>query len=109
MAKGIASGLPLSGIIARRELIDALGAGHPWRDVRRQRRRLRRRERDARRHRDEGLVANAAARGDQFLAGLRALAGEVPLDRRRPRAGPHAGPRVRQSRARATDASPTRP
>ena len=34
---------------------------------------------------DEGLVANARERGAQFLAGLRALAAEVPVDRRRPR------------------------
>ena len=73
IAKGIASGLPLSGIIARRELIDrwapgthggtyggnvvSCAAANATLDV----------------IRDEGLVANAAARGDQFLAGLRAL------------------------------------
>ncbi len=74
IAKGIASGLPLSGIIARRELIDqwapgthggtyggnvvSCAAANATLDV----------------IRDEGLVANAAARGEQFLAGLRRLA-----------------------------------
>ena len=72
MAKGIASGLPLSGLIARRELIDrwapgahggtyggnvvACAAANATLDV----------------IRDEGLPANAAARGTQLLEGLRA-------------------------------------
>jgi 4-aminobutyrate aminotransferase len=74
MAKGIASGLPLSGIIAKRALIDrwpagshggtyggnvvACAAANATLDV----------------IEDEGLVANARERGAQFLAGLRALA-----------------------------------
>ncbi len=74
MAKGIASGLPLSGIIARRELIErwapgthggtyggnvvSCAAANATLDV----------------IEDEGLVANAAARGTQFLAGLDELA-----------------------------------
>ncbi len=73
MAKGIASGLPLSGIIARRELIErwapgthggtyggnvvSCAAANATLDV----------------IQDEDLVANAAARGTQFLAGLRQL------------------------------------
>ncbi|MFL5768678.1 MAG: aspartate aminotransferase family protein [Chloroflexota bacterium] len=74
IAKGIASGLPLSGLIAKRALIDkwpagshggtyggnvvACAAANATLDV----------------IEDEGLVANARERGDQFLAGLRALA-----------------------------------
>jgi 4-aminobutyrate aminotransferase len=74
IAKGIASGLPLSGIIARRELIERLppgthggtyggnvvacAAANATLDV----------------IEDEQLVANARARGDQFLAGLRRIA-----------------------------------
>jgi 4-aminobutyrate aminotransferase len=74
MAKGIASGLPLSGIIAKRSLIDrwpagshggtyggnvvACAAANATLDV----------------IEEEGLVANARERGAQFLAGLRALA-----------------------------------
>ena len=78
MAKGIASGLPLSGIVARRDLLDrwapgthggtfggnvvSCAAANATLDV----------------IRDEGLVANAAARGEQFLAGLRRLAPKYP-------------------------------
>jgi 4-aminobutyrate aminotransferase len=74
MAKGIASGLPLSGIIARTELMDrfppgshggtyggnvvACAAALATLDV----------------IEDEGLVANARARGTQLLEGLRAAA-----------------------------------
>ncbi|HET7829748.1 MAG TPA: aspartate aminotransferase family protein [Candidatus Limnocylindrales bacterium] len=73
MAKGIASGLPLSGIIAKRELMQRLSPGthggtyggnvvscaaaNATLDV----------------IEDEGLVENARERGAQFLAGLRAL------------------------------------
>jgi 4-aminobutyrate aminotransferase len=74
MAKGIASGLPLSGIVAQRAILDTLppgshggtyggnvvacAAANATLDV----------------IEDEGLVANARERGDQMLAGLRALA-----------------------------------
>jgi 4-aminobutyrate aminotransferase len=73
MAKGIASGLPLSGILARTDLMAAwkpgthggtyggnvvsCAAANATLDV----------------IEDEGLVANARERGAQFLAGLRAL------------------------------------
>jgi 4-aminobutyrate aminotransferase len=78
MAKGIASGLPLSGILAKRALIDkwppgthggtyggnviSCAAANATLDV----------------IEEEGLVRNAAARGSQFLAGLRELAGRHP-------------------------------
>lgn len=78
MAKGIASGLPLSGILARREILDRLGPGShggtyggnvvacaaamATLDV----------------IEEEGLVVNARVRGDQFLAGLRLLAARHP-------------------------------
>jgi 4-aminobutyrate aminotransferase len=74
MAKGIASGLPLSGIIARKELLDtwepgthggtyggnvvACAAALATLDV----------------IEEEGLVANAAARGTQMIDGLRKIA-----------------------------------
>ena len=51
MAKGIASGLPLSGIMAPPRAARALGARRARRHVRRQRRQLCRRQRDARRDR----------------------------------------------------------
>ena len=74
MAKGIASGLPLSGIVAQRAILDKLppgshggtyggnvvacAAANATLDV----------------IAEEGLVANARERGAQFLAGLRAIA-----------------------------------
>jgi 4-aminobutyrate aminotransferase len=76
MAKGIASGLPLSGILAREELmarwkpgshggtyggnVVSCAAANATLDV----------------IQDEGLVANAAERGRQFLAGLNVLNGK---------------------------------
>ena len=76
MAKGIASGLPLSGILARADLMAAwkpgthggtyggnvvsCAAANATLDV----------------IEDEGLVANARERGAQFLVGLRSLAGK---------------------------------
>jgi len=78
MAKGIASGLPLSGILARADLMTAwkpgthggtyggnvvsCAAANATLDV----------------IEDEGLVANARERGTQFLAGLRALQARYP-------------------------------
>jgi 4-aminobutyrate aminotransferase len=78
MAKGIASGLPLSGLIASREIMDRLPPGShggtyggnvvacaaamATLDVIEQ----------------EGLAANARERGEQLLAGLRALAASHP-------------------------------
>jgi 4-aminobutyrate aminotransferase len=78
MAKGIASGLPLSGLLARPELLAALKPGShggtyggnvvscaaslATLDV----------------IEEEGLVANARERGAQFLAGLRRLAASHP-------------------------------
>src|SRR5512147_1954921 len=78
MAKGIASGLPLSGILAREDLMAAwkpgthggtyggnvvsCAAANATLDV----------------IEDEGLVANARERGTQFLAGLRALQARHP-------------------------------
>jgi len=78
VAKGIASGLPLSGILARRPVLDRLlpgthggtyggnvvacAAANATLDV----------------IEDEGLVANARERGAQFLAGLRAIAAKYP-------------------------------
>ena len=98
MAKGIASGLPLSGIIARRELIDrwapgthggtyggnvvSCAAANATLDV----------------IRDEDLVANAAERGAAVPDRASRAPGPVSLDRRCPRARAHAGLGVRQAR-----------
>ncbi|MGH2463840.1 MAG: aspartate aminotransferase family protein [Candidatus Limnocylindrales bacterium] len=78
MAKGIASGLPLSGLLAKRELLEkwppgthggtyggnvvSCAAANATLDV----------------IEDEHLVENAAARGSQFLAGLREIARKHP-------------------------------
>jgi 4-aminobutyrate aminotransferase len=78
MAKGIASGLPLSGILARKDIMERFAPGthggtyggnvvscaaaNATLDV----------------IEEEGLVANARARGAQFLAGLRALQATHP-------------------------------
>ncbi|MBA2381312.1 MAG: aspartate aminotransferase family protein [Chloroflexi bacterium] len=78
MAKGIASGMPLSGIVTKRAILDTLppgshggtyggnvvacAAANATLDV----------------IEDEGLVTNARERGAQFLAGLRALAPKYP-------------------------------
>ncbi len=79
MAKGIASGLPLSGILARREILERWGPGQhggtyggnvvscaaalATLDV----------------IEEEGLVENARARGAQLLQGLRQLADRYPV------------------------------
>ena len=79
MAKGIASGLPLSGIVARRDLLDHWGPGMhggtyggnvvacaaalATLDV----------------IESEGLVANAAERGAQLLTGVREIARRYPV------------------------------
>ncbi len=78
IAKGIASGMPLSGLIARQELLDrwppnthggtyggnvvSCAAANATLDV----------------IAEEGLVANAAARGRQMLDGLRRIAASHP-------------------------------
>jgi 4-aminobutyrate aminotransferase len=79
LAKGIASGLPLSGIVARRELIEAwppgthggtyggnivsCAAALATIDV----------------LESEGLIDNARNRGEQLLAGVRELQGRYPV------------------------------
>ena len=74
MAKGIASGLPLSGILAPRELLGAWVPGRPRRHLRRQRRGVRRGHRHARRDRaTRGWWPTPQARGRQLLDGLRPL------------------------------------
>jgi 4-aminobutyrate aminotransferase len=79
LAKGIASGMPLSGLLARRDLLEhwtpgqhggtyggnvvSCAAALATLDV----------------IEDEGLVANAATRGEQLLEGLRGLAARYPV------------------------------
>ena len=78
----------------------ALGARDPRRDVRRERRLCAAANATLDVIEDEGLVGNAA-RPRRPVPGRAAGARRgVPVDRRRPRAGPHARPRVRQARRR---------
>ena len=108
MAKGIASGMPLSGILARAEIMDrwkpgthggtyggnvvSCAAANATLDV----------------IEDEDLVANARARGAQLVGGLRELQADHPADRRRPRPRAAWSRWSSSSRAWATGASPTR-
>ncbi len=98
MAKGIASGLPLSGILARTDIMDrfpvsshggtyggnvvACAAALATLDV----------------IEDEDLAGNARERGQQLLEGLHADHRGPRVRGRRPRPGPHGGSRVRQAR-----------
>ena len=107
-AKGVASGLPLSGIIAKQDVLRhwrpsahggtyggnvvSCAAANATIDV----------------IQDEGLVENAAARGRAAARRPPGAQGAAPHDRRRPRAGPHGGARVREAATRATVASRTR-
>ena len=108
MAKGIASGMPLSGILARTEIMErwkpgthggtyggnvvSCAAANATLDV----------------IEDEDLVANARARGAQLLGGLRELAGGPSGDRRRSRPRAAWSRWSSSSRAWVTGASPTR-
>ena len=99
-AKGIASGMPLGAMVARADLLETWGpgahgstyGGNPVAcaaalatiDLL-----------------EGGLIANAASRGEQALAGLRPLVDRFDgLVTRRPRHGPDARRRVRHGRAR---------
>jgi 4-aminobutyrate aminotransferase len=78
MAKGLASGLPLSGIAARRELMqkwppNSHGGTYGGNAVA-----CAAAEATIRVLRDEGLIANSAARGQQLIAGLRELQTRYP-------------------------------
>ena len=76
MAKGIASGMPLSGIMARRDLLDRVQPGLPRRHLWRQRRRLRRGAGHAGRDRRRGPAGERRRQGDRLLSNLRRIAGE---------------------------------
>jgi 4-aminobutyrate aminotransferase len=79
MAKGLASGFPLSGIAARRELMqrwppNSHGGTYGGNAVA-----CAAAEATIRVLREEGLIANSAARGQQLIAGLRELQARYPL------------------------------
>ena len=89
------------------EILDRWSPGRPRRHVRRQRRQLRGRQRDARRHRGGGPGRQRRARGAQLLDGLRALAGGPSGDRRRAR--PRAAWSRWSSSSRASGTGASRP
>ena len=107
MAKGIASGLPLSGILARQELMAPLEAGHARRHVRRQRRVMRGGQRDPRCHRGRRAGRQRARARRAVPGGPPGAQGEVRLDRRRPGARADGRDRARQAGAKATVGSRT--
>jgi 4-aminobutyrate aminotransferase len=74
MAKGIASGLPLSGLIAKRALLEALPPGTHGGTYGGNVVACAAANATLAVFEEEGLVANARERGAQFLAGLRTIA-----------------------------------
>lgn len=79
MAKGLASGFPLSGIAARKALMErwppnSHGGTYGGNAVA-----CAAAEATVRVLQDEGLIANAAARGQQLVAGLRTLQRDYPV------------------------------
>ena len=79
VAKGIASGLPLSGIVARRELVEAWPAGTHGGTYGGNVVACAAALATIETIEQEGLVANARERGAQLLAGLRELQARHPL------------------------------
>ncbi len=79
MAKGLASGLPLSGIAASRELMAKWMPGSHGGTYGGNAVACAAAAATVRVLRDEGLVENAAAMGDRLMAGLRELQAEYPF------------------------------
>ncbi|MGQ9489452.1 MAG: aspartate aminotransferase family protein [Anaerolineae bacterium] len=79
VAKGIASGLPLSGVITRRELAARWKTGTHGGTYGGNAVACAAAAATIRAMKEEGLVANAAARGAQLLAGLRKLQAAFPV------------------------------
>ena len=100
MAKGIASGLPLSGILARQELMTHWKPGHPRRHVRRQRRVVRGRQRHARRDRGRGARRQRPRARCPVPGRPAGTGGALPVDRRCARPGPDGRDRAREARRR---------
>jgi 4-aminobutyrate aminotransferase len=79
VAKGIASGLPLSGVITRKELAARWRTGTHGGTFGGNAVACAAATATIRAIREENLVANAAVRGEQLLAGLRQLQAEFPV------------------------------
>ena len=106
VAKSIAAGLPLSGVLGKAEIMDAPGRRRGRRHVRRQPGRAGGGARRARRDRGgRPRRAVAADRRDDARADAR-LAGALRRDRRRPRARRDARDRVRRGPRRPAEPAP---
>ena len=79
VAKGIASGLPLSGVITRKELAAKWKTGTHGGTYGGNAVACAAGAATVRAIKEEGLVANAAARGEQLIGGLRKLQAEFPV------------------------------
>ena len=109
MAKGIASGLPLSGILARRELMAHWTPGHARRHVRRQRRvAAPRPTRPSTSSRTRGSWPTPASAAPSSWPGCAPLASRYRAHRRRARPGPDGRASSSSSPTRATAGSRTR-
>ena len=97
VAKSIANGLPLSGVLGRAEIMDAPGAGGGRRHLRRQPGRAGGRARGARRDRRRGPASSARrAIGETIRARMLAWQERWPRDRRRARPRLDARDRARR-------------
>ncbi len=79
VAKGIASGLPLSGVFTRKELAAKWKTGTHGGTYGGNAIACAAAAATVRAMLEEGLIANAAARGEQLMAGLRGLQAEFPV------------------------------
>ena len=111
IGKGLASGLPLAGIVARRRG-HGLGAGRPRLDVRRQPRRLRRGAAPRSTSSRTASPPTPPTVGAHLLAGVRAMQATQPLDHPGPRPRPddrHRPARPRHRRGRRAGVLRARP
>ena len=96
VAKSIAAGVPISGVLGRAEIVDRGGRQHDRRHLRRLAARLRRRPRRAGSDRAARPAGPRPRDRRADALAVRGDAGDVPAARRRARPGPDAGARVRQ-------------
>ena len=110
VAKSIAAGLPLSGVIGKAEIMDAPHARRDRRDLHRQPDRPRRCARRPRRLRRGGARRPRRARSATAIrARMLALAGALAADRRRARARCDARDRARPRSGRRRSRRPSSP
>ena len=99
VAKSLGAGMPIAGVVGRREIMDAV---HPWglgRDLRRQPGGLRGGARGPGGLRDGGHARQGPGPREEAARPLRGLRPEVPARRLDPRHRRHAGAGAREGRA----------